>query len=199
MEVAGLSGERLARLRLPTSALVAGVKRALQAELGASAFCQRLLLGAEDRPLDDHEALECLARRGDAAGDAELLRLTLVRLAHTAEDDAETGRRLLDAAQDGSAGAFEEILRRPTWPDYADEAGRTSLCIASDLGRADVARLLCEAGADRDRAEPLVIASQRGHLEVVHLLCEWGADKDIGCIIIQTIILYYTILYILFV
>eukprot|EP00972_Heterocapsa_arctica_P044157 6518149-Heterocapsa_arctica.AAC.1 len=44
-------------------------------------------------------------------------------------------------------------------------------------------RLLCGAGADKDKARPdgataLYIASQNGHLEVARLLCEAGADMD---------------------
>jgi ankyrin repeat protein len=46
-----------------------------------------------------------------------------------------------------------------------------------------VARLLCDAGADKDKADcngatPLMWASDQGHLEVARLLCDAGADKD---------------------
>eukprot|EP00972_Heterocapsa_arctica_P035152 5175096-Heterocapsa_arctica.AAC.1 len=55
--------------------------------------------------------------------------------------------------------------------------------LASKNGHLEVARLLCEAGADKDKARPhgataLYAASESGHLEVVRLLCEAGADKD---------------------
>ena len=62
-------------------------------------------------------------------------------------------------------------------------AGCTALEWASVEGHLEVVRLLCEAGADKDKAEqegatPLFIASQEGHTEAVHRVCEAGADKD---------------------
>ena len=44
----------------------------------------------------------------------------------------------------------------------------------------EVARLLCEAGADKDKADrcgatDLIQASVGGYLQVAHLLCEEGA------------------------
>ena len=46
-----------------------------------------------------------------------------------------------------------------------------------------MARQLCEAGTDKDKARQdgamaLILASHKGHLEVARLLCEAGADKD---------------------
>ena len=61
--------------------------------------------------------------------------------------------------------------------------GATAFFIASQEGHLEVARLLCEAGADKDRAKQdgataLMAASYCGHAEVVRLLCEAGADGD---------------------
>ena len=61
--------------------------------------------------------------------------------------------------------------------------GATALMVASANGHLEVARLLCEAGADKDKAmqdgaTALILASANGHLEVARLLCEAGADKD---------------------
>ena len=61
--------------------------------------------------------------------------------------------------------------------------------LASENGHLEVARLLCEAGADNDKEDAhnetaLMLASSRPAgrqdvaLEVVRLLCEAGADKD---------------------
>ena len=59
----------------------------------------------------------------------------------------------------------------------------SALISASANGHLEVARLLCEAGADKDKAQqdgwaPLILASENGHLEVARLLCEAGADRD---------------------
>ena len=59
----------------------------------------------------------------------------------------------------------------------------SALISASANGHLEVARLLCEAGADKDKAEQggasaFMAASEDGHLEVARLLCEAGADKD---------------------
>ena len=56
---------------------------------------------------------------------------------------------------------------------------------ASECGHLQVVRLLCEAGADKDKANQdgdtaLMIASADGRLEVARLLREAGADKDIA-------------------
>eukprot|EP00972_Heterocapsa_arctica_P031978 4711249-Heterocapsa_arctica.AAC.1 len=55
--------------------------------------------------------------------------------------------------------------------------------MASQMGHHQVVRLLCEAGAEKDKARPdgataLIMASQQGHQQVVRLLCGAGADKD---------------------
>ena len=55
--------------------------------------------------------------------------------------------------------------------------------LASRRGHLEGVKLLCEAGADKDKADQngrtaLMVASRRGDLEVVQLLCEAGADKD---------------------
>ena len=60
---------------------------------------------------------------------------------------------------------------------------QTALMYASQNRHLEVVRLLCEAGADKDKADQdghtsLILASQAGHLEMVRLLSEGGADKD---------------------
>eukprot|EP00439_Symbiodinium_sp_Y106_P073987 s114_g14.t1 len=60
--------------------------------------------------------------------------------------------------------------------------GMTALMIASASVHVEVARLLLEAGADKDCRDhsmtALMLASRRGHLEVARLLLDAGADKD---------------------
>jgi hypothetical protein len=72
---------------------------------------------------------------------------------------------------------------RLLWEANADTA-RRSQKLASQHGRWEVMRPLCEAGARTDKTRPygaaaLRLASQRGHLEVrVCSVCQARADKD---------------------
>ena len=63
-------------------------------------------------------------------------------------------RRLIEAARSGSRGpeSLRSLLKAPAWPDYADDLGRTPLAVAAFGGHLESVRLLCEAGADKDRA-----------------------------------------------
>ena len=123
--------------------------------------------------MEDHEVLAALPG----------LRLQLIRLEY-ADDDADGLRCLLRAAGEGQAPEVERLLRLPLRPDCSrDNDGATALMVASRNGHLEVARLLCEAGADKDKARQdgataLILASRNGHLEVARLLCEAGADKD---------------------
>ena len=59
----------------------------------------------------------------------------------------------------------------------------TALILASHNRHPEVARVLCDAGADKDKAmqdgrTALIAASQSRHLEVARLLCDAGADQD---------------------
>ncbi|CAE7423520.1 FRAS1 [Symbiodinium sp. KB8] len=67
-------------------------------------------------------------------------------------------------------------------PDLGDPA---PLLIASQRGHLEVARLLLEAKADKDKtlndgATPLYISVQHGHLEVARILLDAKADMDKG-------------------
>ena len=60
--------------------------------------------------------------------------------------------------------------------------GPTPLFMAALTGRLEVARLLLDARADKEKSEahstPLFVASQQGHRELVQLLLEANANKD---------------------
>ena len=73
----------------------------------------------------------------------------------------------------------------PEDPDATDASGRSALAMAASCGHESVARLLLEAGANKDLATlggvtALIAAFQNGHLEVVRLLLESGADKNLA-------------------
>ena len=65
-------------------------------------------------------------------------------------------------------------------PDETDSSGNSELRVAASRGQESVARLLLEAGANKDLAAAFWMASHEGHLEVVRLLLESGAGKDLA-------------------
>ena len=166
-----LSDEILCILQLPRSGTVLEVKRRVQAAQGISIFRQRLIVSPAGPEVEDNEALAALPG----------LRLQLVRLEY-ADDDADGAGHLLRAAGEGAANEVEDLLRLPLPPD-GGQGFHTPLMLASRRGHLEVVRLLCEAGADKDKATQngstaLIGASENGHLEVARLLCEAGAEKD---------------------
>ena len=167
------SNENLCVLDFPSSSTVLNIKRHVQASQRISIFCQRLLVSPAGCQVEDHKVLAALPG----------LRLQLIRLEY-AEDDADGLRWLLRAAGEGEAPEVERFLRLPLRPDCSrDKDGATALMAASQNGHLEMARLLCEAGADKDKASQdgasaLISASINGHLDVARLLCEAGADKD---------------------
>ena len=171
--VSALTDESLCAPELPSSGTVLDVKRHLQAAYGINVFHQRLLLWPAGPEVEDHEVLATLPG----------LRLQLVKVQY-ADADADGIRRLLHAAGEGAAPEVEWILRLPLHPQCRQLPGRdTPLILASRGGHLEVVRLLCEAGADKDKADvdgltALTSASREGNLEVVQLLCDAGADKD---------------------
>ena len=61
--------------------------------------------------------------------------------------------------------------------------GRTALILAAEKGRADCARLLVDAGADKEARDvggctALIQAALRGHTVCARLLLDAGADKN---------------------
>ena len=64
------------------------------------------------------------------------------------------------------------------------EAGNTALLFATEAGNVEMARLLVEAGADKDLPgqfgyTALMLAAETGHEEMARLLLEAGADIDL--------------------
>ena len=173
--VSAFSDESLCRLQLPSSSTVLDVKRCVQAAQGIGVFRQRLIISPVGPQVEDHQVLATLPG----------LLLQLVNLPYR-DDDQDGVGKLLRAAEEGVAPEVEGLLRWPLRPDCTqgeDGDMNTALMFASVEGHLEVARLLCEAGADKDKASEdgdtaLMFASFKGHLEVARLLCEAGADKD---------------------
>ena len=83
-----------------------------------------------------------------------------------------TWRLLGCLLQAGAASNFRDIVTH-----------HTALALASARGHMDVARLLLEAGSDKDcqgqgGKTALMLASESGHFEVARLLLEDGAKKE---------------------
>ena len=185
--VSATTGEGLCSFRLPLQSWVLEVKRRVQAARGTGVFQQRLL-GPAAQLLEDGEALAPLA----AASAPEPIVLTLVALSH-AEADALSTRQLLAAARDGHVHELRRLLRLPIHPDQTEmegirrveAAGNTALMGAAFYGHLEATQLLCDAGANKDKAEhngftALLLASAAGQVEVVRVLCEAGANKDMA-------------------
>ncbi|POM80762.1 LOW QUALITY PROTEIN: TKL protein kinase [Phytophthora palmivora] len=85
-------------------------------------------------------------------------------------------------------GAGIEVATETGFTPDADlyaSNGNTPLINAALYGYVDVARVLCENGADIEKAEqngcsPLVCAVQNGHVEMVRYLIEMGASVNTG-------------------
>ena len=171
--VSAFSDENLCVLHLPSSSTVLDIKRHMQASHGINIFRQRLLVSPAGYQVEDQEVLAALPG----------IRLQLIRLEY-ADEDADGLRCLLRSAGEGNAPEVERLLRLPLRPDCSQaEDGATALILASGNGHLEVARLLWDAGADKDKARQdgataLILASYYGRLEVARLLCEAGADKD---------------------
>ena len=171
--VSAFSDEILCTLQLPRSGTVLDVKRRVQATQGINVFRQRFVISPDGPQAEDHEVLAALPG----------LRLRLVKLEYS-DDDKDVLNEFLNATVEGAAPEVERLLRLPLRPDCSDGYG-TPLIFASVGGYLDIVRLLCGAGANKDKAAengtgttPLMVASRAGHLEVARLLCEAGADKD---------------------
>jgi len=168
--VNAFSDESICVLKLPSSSTVLDVKRRVRASQHLSVFCQSLMVSPSGHQVEDHEVLATLPG----------LRLQLVKLKYV-DDDANGIRCLLRAAREGGVHEVQRLLRLPLRPDCIQN-GVTALMMASGNGHKEVAQLLCEAGADTDKATyngftALTMASQNDHKEVVQLLRQADARR----------------------
>ena len=176
LRIRSMSGEVLVTIELESflDTLAAGSQpvRALKQHLHS--FCrqprfrQRLLFLEDSIELNDNDEAHVL-KPGD-------MQLVLVNFNSAPAVQEE----LQHAAENRLASVVEGILQRPHFPDIGDP---TPLLIASERSHFQVACLLLEAKADKDKATnrdatSLFIAAQTGQLEVARLLLEAKADKD---------------------
>eukprot|EP00439_Symbiodinium_sp_Y106_P054151 s206_g7.t1 len=158
------------------SSLVRALKQHLYGLCGLPRFRQPLIVLDDGLVLNDTDD-DYILKPGD-------VQLVLLDFSSTSELQRDELRR---AAESGLKSVAETMLHKQQDPDLGDPA---QLFVASENGHVEVARLLLEAKADKDKAEadmgkatnlgdtPLFIASLTGQLEVVRLLLEANADKD---------------------
>ena len=174
IRVRQLSGEELAAIPVEELTDVESLKQHLQQTFGLPPrFRQKLL--HDGVALEDGMVL-------DSPKDVTLVVLPVLR------PTAEEADELVEAVRLGEEVGVEEILNRAQDPDAAGTQDKTPLFEAAKLGHADIAELLLEAGADKDKPSvelhrfsrrtvtPLGVACQNGHEEIVRLMLEFSAS-----------------------
>lgn len=143
----------------------------LEPRLAASRFRLRLLRQGD--LLEDCQKLSDLGLFLD-------LQVVILQFCEAAAEEVQA---LLAASREDLAERMEMLLEQPLDPNLADDDGDTPLATAARNGSSDCARLLLEAGADRDRAfrgaSPLWLAAARRHAETVRVLVHASADIDL--------------------
>ncbi|KAH7129683.1 putative kinesin, partial [Dactylonectria estremocensis] len=92
-------------------------------------------------------------------------------------------KALLAAVRKDCVTAAEVLLAAGADVNVKDQKGRTPLSWAAEQGNEAIARLLVEAGADKEAKDghggrgPLHYAAEQGHEAIARLLVEAGADK----------------------
>jgi len=100
-----------------------------------------------------------------------------------AESNPSVNAQLLVAARNTDAAAVKQSLDRGAVPNSRNRLGKTSLYIAIEKDRMDIAHMLIAAGADvnlpsLEKVTPLIAASYAGSLPFVDLLLKQGAKHE---------------------
>ncbi|CAE7265982.1 RIPK4, partial [Symbiodinium microadriaticum] len=175
-----LSGQQLAACSAEEFTDAAALKEHLCKLCGFPVYLQQLLQdgnalgdGAElDAPMDLQVVLLTIPCPGISSLSSNGNNISLL-----AEAD------LLDAARRNCDKMVRCLLAAGVEKDIRDDVdGMTALMLASESGHFEVARLLLEAGAEKECSDDdgwtaLMLASDNGHLEIARLLVEDGADK----------------------
>eukprot|EP00434_Breviolum_minutum_P038981 symbB.v1.2.034593.t1/scaffold4478.1/size49402/1 len=120
---------------------------------------------------------------------SQKVQLVLLQLV---EPNAEQEQQMLNACWGDDAQLLESLLKEPLDPNVPVRFGNGfeglyPLHVAATLGSLQCARMLVEAGAEKDSHASnqqftytaLFLAAQGGHIEIVCFLTEAGSDKNI--------------------
>ena len=143
---------------------------------------------------DAGRVAELVAADPDLSGSRDLNGVSALMLARYRLDRAVTDALLLgdpelDVFEATALGYVDRLRDRldedPARPRHAPRTGSRALHFAAFFGKAEVARILLEAGADVDavadnemHVQPLHSAAASRHLEVCRLLLAAGADVN---------------------
>ena len=109
---------------------------------------------------------------------------TVVTSTQSKTSDFSFESSLIRSVIDNDIDVLSFLLDINTSPDASDDKGRTSLLLASYLGRTKAVKLLLKANGDPnlhrdDGVTPLFMASQKGHSDIVSFLLEANADSNL--------------------
>lgn len=174
LRVWGSSGQELAALSAEEFINASAVKQHLSKLHGLPACLQQLVHDGEILADDD---------KLDAGMELQLVLLTISGHSQRFTDAAI--QHLANAARQNQVDAVRCLLEAGIggYIDHQYPDGKTSLSLASRYGHSQIARLLVEAGADKDCRDrggktALMHACEHGHFEAARLLVKTGADKD---------------------
>lgn len=103
-----------------------------------------------------------------------------------------TGKNLLAASRDGSAGEVSILLAKGA-PMTTDWLGTSPLHLAALHGHQDIAEILMRSGCSKDARTkvdktPLHLAATEGHPDLVECLLRTGSEVDSKDMVRQCII-----------
>ncbi|MBP2675091.1 MAG: putative ankyrin repeat-containing exported protein [Deltaproteobacteria bacterium] len=164
-----------------------GVTALVAAAYGNHVEAARLLIGAGADVNRQDRTRQSAYLISTSEGFLELLRLTLASGADVHRTDRYNGTGLIRAADRGHVEIVRELLKTDIRLDHVNDLGWTALLEVIILGdgdarRAEIVRLLLEAGADPNRADangvsPLAHAKHRGFGEIATILEKHGARR----------------------
>jgi Ankyrin repeats (3 copies) len=160
-------------------------KRALVGRDGRKASYNLLHLGSPEevsRQIGKHSVFMLVVAFLFFAVFHTAIAFVLHRTAHSMDSASQQETAILGLAQSGDGAALRDYVQRHGSPETAGPALTRLLC---DARSAEQARILLDAGADpnaadpRTGAQPLMTAVRYGNLDTVELLLQRGANPHI--------------------